>query len=71
MQKWKENIRAIEPYVPGEQPQNKDVIKLNTNESPYRPSPAIDKAIADYNKSDLRLYPSFVCSDLKSALMEN
>ena len=32
MQKWKENIRSIEPYIPGEQPQFSDMIKLNTNE---------------------------------------
>lgn len=71
MQKWKENLRDIEPYVPGEQPQNKNVIKLNTNECPYSPSPTVKKAIADYDYSRLRLYPSFVCADLKSALMEN
>lgn len=70
MQKWKENLRNIEPYVPGEQPQNKNVIKLNTNECPYGPSPAVDKAVKDYDYNKLRLYPSFVCSDLKSALME-
>ncbi len=71
MQKWKQNIRNIEPYVPGEQPQNKNVIKLNTNESPYAPSPCVERAIEEYNKGDLRLYPSFVCRDLKSALMES
>lgn len=71
MQKWKQNIRDIEPYVPGEQPQNKNVIKLNTNESPYAPSPKVEKAIKEYNNGDLRLYPSFVCSNLKSALMES
>lgn len=70
MQKWKENLRNIEPYVPGEQPQNKNVIKLNTNECPYGPSPAVDKVVKDYDYNKLRLYPSFVCSDLKSALME-
>lgn len=70
MQKWKENIRNIEPYVPGEQPQNTNVIKLNTNESPYPPSPAVAMAINEYNSSNLRLYPSFVCKELKSALME-
>lgn len=70
MKRWKENIRAIAPYVPGEQPQNTNVIKLNTNESPYAPSPAINEAIKEYNNNNLRLYPSFVCKDLKSALME-
>lgn len=70
MQKWKENIRDIKPYIPGEQPQDTDVIKLNTNESPYAPSPAVGEAIKKYNNDNLRLYPSFICKDLKSALME-
>ena len=35
------NIRKVEPYVPGEQPQNPDVIKLNTNENPYSPAPGV------------------------------
>lgn len=69
MQKWKENIRDIEPYVPGEQPKCDNMIKLNTNESPYAPSPEIKKAVYEYNNSDLRLYPSFVCKELKEALM--
>ena len=39
-----ENIRLVEPYTPGEQPQNK-VIKLNTNENPYPPSPMVEKVL--------------------------
>ena len=38
------NIRQVEPYVPGEQPQNK-VIKLNTNENPYAPAPGVEQAL--------------------------
>lgn len=70
MKKWKKNLRAIEPYVPGEQPQSNNVIKLNTNECPYAPSPAVDDAIKNYDCDKLRLYPSFVCKELKNALME-
>lgn len=71
MQKWKENIRKIDPYVPGEQPTGKDIIKLNTNESPYAPSPDVQRVLSEYDYTSLRLYPSFVCPELKSALMEN
>ena len=46
---------SITPYVPGEQPQDKKYIKLNTNECPYPPSPTISSAFTDYG--DLRLYP--------------
>lgn len=70
MQKWKKNIRSIKPYVAGEQPQGSNVIKLNTNESPYAPSPLAERALKEYDGDKLRLYPSFVCKDLKEALME-
>ena len=50
------NIRQVEPYVPGEQPQNK-VIKLNTNENPYAPAPGVEKALQELNLDRLRLYP--------------
>ena len=55
MQKWKENIRSIEPYIPGEQPQFSDMIKLNTNECPYPPSPMVEKVLKECNYSNLRL----------------
>lgn len=71
MKEWKNNLRDIEPYVPGEQPQGNDIIKLNTNESPFPPSPRVKEAIADFNTDNLRKYPSFVCPELKAALMEN
>lgn len=62
------NIRKIEPYVPGEQPENKDIIKLNTDESPYPPSPNISKMKIDFD--DLRLYPNFKCEGLKNVLAD-
>ena len=46
MASWRDNIRQVEPYVPGEQPKNTNVIKLNTNENPYGPSPRV-KAVQD------------------------
>ena len=41
MKTWEKNIRRVEPYVPGEQPKVKDVVKLNTNENPYPPTPKV------------------------------
>ena len=68
--KWKENIRKVEPYVPGEQPKNRDVIKLNTNECPYPPAPGV-RAKADLLDLDrLRLYPDTSAEVLSDALCE-
>lgn len=55
--KWEENVRRVVPYVPGEQPKRKDIIKLNTNECPYPPAPAIAQKLVSYDIDDLRLYP--------------
>ena len=49
-------IRRVEPYVPGEQPQQK-VIKLNTNENPYPPSPNVARVLKEMDADRLRLYP--------------
>ena len=57
MKTWEKNIRRVEPYVPGEQPKVKDVVKLNTNENPYPPTPKVLEAAERMNISDLRLYP--------------
>ncbi len=57
--KWEENVRKVVPYVPGEQPQKKNVIKLNTNECPYQPSPMVEKAMKEMDYRTLRLYPEF------------
>ena len=68
MASWRDNIRQVEPYVPGEQPKNTNVIKLNTNENPYGPSPSV-KAVQD-NEDLLRLYPDPTASVLVDALAE-
>jgi histidinol-phosphate aminotransferase len=52
-----EKCKAIEPYVCGEQPQDKKYIKLNTNENPYPPSPMVKKVLTDTDIDKLKLYP--------------
>ena len=61
------NIRQVEPYVPGEQPQHR-VIKLNTNENPYPPSPRVAEALGNLDADTLRLYPDPEASALTEAL---
>ena len=57
MNLWEQNIRKVIPYTPGEQPKNKDVIKLNTNECPYPPAPEVTSAIKNIDTDRFRLYP--------------
>lgn len=54
---WSDAIRDLDPYVPGEQPQIPGLVKLNTNESPYPPSPAVLEAVRAAADEGLRLYP--------------
>lgn len=65
---WNSRTRALEPYVPGEQPRDRKYIKLNTNENPYPPSPATLAAIAAATGESLRLYPDPTCLELRSAI---
>lgn len=67
--KWEENVRRVVPYIPGEQPQKTDIIKLNTNENPYAPAPGVARAMAGLDAEKLRLYPAFPeKTDLAEAL---
>lgn len=61
-------LRHLAAYTPGEQPQDKQYIKLNTNESPYPPSPGVAAAITTAEIEKLRLYCDPECSALKTAL---
>ncbi len=65
---WSTRIQDIKPYVPGEQPQDKKYVKLNTNENPYPPSTAVIEAIKKATDEGLRLYPDPLCRTLRSAI---
>jgi histidinol-phosphate aminotransferase len=70
---WSEIVRELTPYVPGEQPRQADLVKLNTNENPYPPSPAALAAIEAElagNGASLRLYPDPQGSALRAAIAE-
>jgi histidinol-phosphate aminotransferase len=54
---WNKNVRKVSPYVPGEQPNRDDIIKLNTNENPYPPTPGVIKALQQFSVDKLKLYP--------------
>lgn len=57
MAKWDKNVRKVVPYVPGEQPEDKGIIKLNTNENPYPPAPGVARILREFDVNMLRLYP--------------
>lgn len=65
---WEEKVRRVTPYVAGEQPQKKNIIKLNTNECPYPPAPGVAKLAAEADWEALRLYPDPDTSVLVNAL---
>ena len=65
---WSPVVKTLTPYVPGEQPQMQRLVKLNTNESPYGPSPKALAAIDGQNTADLRLYPDPEGAALKQAI---
>lgn len=68
MREWMKNVRQVEPYVPGEQPKIQNVIKLNTNENPYPPSPKVVNMKLDLEK--LRIYSDPEVSKLVGALAD-
>ncbi|MGQ0756111.1 histidinol-phosphate transaminase [Acinetobacter baumannii] len=71
MRFWSPEVRELEPYVPGEQPKIQNLLKLNTNENPYSPSPKVVEAVQAvlHEQADvLRLYPDPDATALKQAI---
>ena len=64
------HVRRLAGYTPGEQPKSKNVVKLNTNENAYPPSPTITKTLATFDLDRLRRYCDPDCTELKKALAE-
>jgi len=67
-QLWSQLARELSPYVPGEQPRITDLVKLNTNESPFGPSPLALEAMRAAAADSLRLYPDPEATELREAL---
>jgi len=67
---FRDNIEKVKGYEPGFQPKQMDIIKLNTNENPYEPSPAVMKALAEFSTERLRRYPDPVGNEFRQAAAE-
>lgn len=67
---WSSIVQDLTPYVPGEQPKVDNLIKLNTNENPYPPSPKVLEILKNTAKNSLRLYPDPNAQKLKQALAD-
>ena len=68
MKNWEKNVRTVIPYTPGEQPKFDKMIKLNTNENPYPPSPKVQAILDSFDLEDLRLYPDPKAESLVNAI---
>ncbi len=69
-QYWSDIVHRLTPYVPGEQPKLQNLVKLNTNENPYGPSPKVIAALQAEAADSLRLYPDPDSSRLKAAIAD-
>src|ERR1700743_2278 len=65
---WSQLACGLSPYVPGEQPRVANLVKLNTNESPFGPSPRALQAMRDAATDAMRLYPDPEATELREAL---
>ena len=67
---WSKVVHGLTPYVPGEQPKINNLVKLNTNENPYGPSPKVIAAIKQFADDTLRLYPDPNSEALKTSIAD-
>ncbi|MFM7481439.1 MAG: pyridoxal phosphate-dependent aminotransferase, partial [Candidatus Methylopumilus sp.] len=67
---WSKVVHGLTPYIPGEQPKLNNLIKLNTNENPFGPSPKVIAAIQEYTDNNLRLYPDPNSEALKKLIAD-
>ncbi len=65
---WSKLVTRLDPYTPGEQPQDQQYVKLNTNESPYPPAPAVAEVLNNFDVAGLRRYPDPQSTQLVAAL---
>lgn len=65
---WEAYVRRVTPYTPGEQPSDKKIIKLNTNENPYPPAPGVMEALSSLGTEALRRYPDPSAQILRAEL---
>ena len=67
---WENNVRKVVPYTPGEQTNEKNIIKINTNECPYPPAPGVAEALKNMDYNKLRLYPAPGCDSLVNKMAQ-
>ena len=65
---WSAVVHGLTPYVPGEQPKLDKLVKLNSNENPYSPSPKVLEALRAQATDSLRLYPDPAADRLREAI---
>ena len=68
MASWEDGVRRVVPYTPGEQPKDLHIVKLNTNENPYPPSPGVLAALSGVTEDSLRRYPDPAAAALTKTL---
>ncbi|MBB4824375.1 histidinol-phosphate aminotransferase [Sporosarcina luteola] len=68
---WSQMVKRTDPYIPGEQLEQEGLIKLNTNENPYPPSPSVIQAIQEEMKRNLQRYPSPSADELRNTIAES